>query len=144
MLHGLIVFDSFSTPVFMCLISLLDMHRRALGRDCFRLNFRFLSLNFSQLFQSISSSLQFYSLGYWESNTVLKFNRSNVGEFFWNSKKTVEKRKRKLLSCVYVLCVACVHKTPWNEALSRRSPEVTAKKCTKKAWCTCKVIVLLI
>ena len=32
----------------------------------------------------------------------------------------------------------------WKEAFSRRSHAVTAKKCTKKVWCTCKVVVLLI
>ena len=45
------------------------------------------------------------------------------------------KRKRKLLSCV------SVRDKTWNWALSRRSRATTAKKCKKKAWCTCKVVV---
>ena len=44
----------------------------------------------------------------------------------------------KLLSCVPVL-----NKT-WIQALSRCSRAMAAKKCTKKAWCTWKVVVLLI
>ena len=50
----------------------------------------------------------------------------------------VEEKKRKLLSSVPTL-----NKT-WIQALSRCSRATTAKKCTKKAWCTCKVVVLLI
>ena len=50
----------------------------------------------------------------------------------------IQEKKRKLLSCVPVL-----HKT-WIQAFSRCSRATTAKKCTKKAWCTCKVVVLLI
>ena len=49
-------------------------------------------------------------------------------------------RKRNKISSllVYVLL-----KTR-NWAFSRRSRAKTGKKCTKKAWCTCKVVVLLI
>ena len=50
----------------------------------------------------------------------------------------LQEKKRKLLSCVPVL-----DKT-WIQALSHCSRAMTAKKCTKKAWCTCKVVVLLI
>ena len=72
----------------------------------------------------------------------ISFTSSNVGKCFWswilnNSIKDQEK-KRKLLSCVPVL-----DKT-WIQALSRCSRATTAKKCTKKAWYTCKVVVLLI
>ena len=46
------------------------------------------------------------------------------------------KRKRKLLFCVPVL------EKKWNYALSRCGSETTTKKCTKKAWWTCKVVIL--
>ena len=57
----------------------------------------------------------------------LELNSETVSRF--------RKRIRKSLSCAFAL-----HKS-WNWALSRRSRAVTAKKCTKKAWCTCKVVV---
>ena len=50
----------------------------------------------------------------------------------------VQEKKRKLLSWVPVL-----DKT-WIQAFSRCNRATTAKKCTKKAWCRCKVVVLLI
>ena len=72
----------------------------------------------------------------------ISFTSSNVGKCFysWILKDCikVQEKKRKLLSCVPVL-----DKT-WIQALSRCSRATTAKKCTKKAWCTCKVVVLLI
>ena len=70
------------------------------------------------------------------------FTSSNVGKCFWSwilkDCIKVQEKKRKFLSCVPVL-----DKT-WIQALSRCSRATTAKKCTKKAWCTCKVVVLLI
>ena len=67
---------------------------------------------------------------------------SNVGKCFWSwilkDCINVQEKKRKLLSCVPVL-----DKT-WIQALSRCSRATTAQKCTKKAWCTCIVVVLLI
>ena len=67
---------------------------------------------------------------------------SSVGKCFWNwilkDCIKVQEKKRKLLSCVPVL-----DKT-WIQAFSRCSRATTAKKCTKKVWCTCKVVVLLI
>ena len=42
-----------------------------------------------------------------------------------------------------MFCVPVLDKT-WIQALSRCCRATTAKKCTKKAWCTCKVVVLLI
>ena len=72
----------------------------------------------------------------------VSFTSSNVGKCFWSwilkDCIKVQEKKRKLLSCVPV-----VDKT-WIQALSRCSRATTAKKCTKKAWCTCKVVVLLI
>ena len=72
----------------------------------------------------------------------ISFTSSNVGKCFWSwilkDCIKVQEKKRKLLSCVPVL-----DKT-WIQALSRCSRATTAKKCTKKAWCTCKVVVLLI
>ena len=72
----------------------------------------------------------------------ISFTSSNVGKCFWswilNDCIKVREKKRKLLSCVPVL-----DKT-WIQALSRCSRATTAKKCTKKAWHTCKVVVLLI
>ena len=41
------------------------------------------------------------------------------------------------------LLVYVLHKTR-NKAFPRRSRVKTVKKCTKKVWCTCKVVVLLI
>ena len=128
-------------PVLTGLISLLDMRRRALGPDSVWLNLPFSPPEF----QSISYGL-FY--GYWESKNV-KFNRSNVRKFFWKwilkgLPRSSEKRKRKLLSCVLILRGASVHKTPWNEPLSRRSREVTAKKCTKKRDARAKLLYSLL
>ena len=72
----------------------------------------------------------------------VSFTSSNVGKCFWSwilkDCIKVQEKKRKLLSCVPV-----VDKT-WIQALSRCSRATTAKKCTKKAWCRCKVVVLLI
>ena len=72
----------------------------------------------------------------------ISFTSSNVGKCFWSwilkDCIKVQEKKRKLWSCVPVL-----DKT-WIQALSRCSRATTAKKCTKKAWCTCKVVVLLI
>ena len=72
----------------------------------------------------------------------ISFTSSNIGKCFWSwilkDCIKVQEKKRKLLSCVPVL-----DKT-WIQALSRCSRAMTAKKCTKKAWCTCKVVVLLI
>ena len=72
----------------------------------------------------------------------ISFTSSNAGKRFWSwilkDCIKVQEKKRKLLSCVPVL-----DKT-WIQALSRCSRATTAKKCTKKAWCTCKVVVLLI
>ena len=72
----------------------------------------------------------------------ISFNSSNVGKCFWSwilkDCIKVQEKKRKLLSCVPVL-----DKT-WIQTFSRCSRATTAKKCTKKAWCTCKVVVLLI
>ena len=72
----------------------------------------------------------------------ISFTSSNVGKCFWSwilkDWFKVQEKKRKLWSCVPVL-----DKT-WIQALSRCSRATTAKKCTKKAWCTCKVVVLLI
>ena len=72
----------------------------------------------------------------------ISFTSSNVGKCFWswilNNSIKVQEKKRKMLTCVPVL-----DKT-WIQALSRCSRATTAKKCTKKAWCTCKVVVLLI
>jgi len=48
-----------------------------------------------------------------------------------------------LCSFKTLLLVEVLHKT-WNQAFSRRSGAVTAKKCTKKLCCTCRVVVLLI
>ena len=48
-----------------------------------------------------------------------------------------------LYSFKTLLLVEVLHKT-WNQAFSRRSGAVTAKKCTKKLCCTCRVVVLLI
>ena len=48
------------------------------------------------------------------------------------------KRKKNSSSLVYVLLNTS------NSAFSRRGRAVKAKKCTKKAWCTCRVVVLLI
>ena len=55
------------------------------------------------------------------------------GSWILNNSIKVQEKKRKLLSCVLVL-----DKT-WIQALSRCSRATTAKKCTKKAWCTCKL-----
>ena len=72
----------------------------------------------------------------------ISFTSSNVGKCFWSwilkGCIKVQEKKRKLLSCVPVF-----EKT-WIQALSRCSRATTAKKCTEKAWCTCKVVVLLI
>ena len=72
----------------------------------------------------------------------ISFTSLNVGKCFWSwilkECIKVQEKKRKLLSCFPVL-----DKT-WIQALSRCSRATTAKKCTKKAWCTCKVVVLLI
>ena len=72
----------------------------------------------------------------------ISLTSSNVGKCFCSlilkDCIKVQGKKRKLLSCVPVL-----DKT-WIQALSRCSRATTAKKCTKKAWCTCKVVVLLI
>ena len=72
----------------------------------------------------------------------ISFTSSNVDKCFWSwilmDCIKVQEKKRKLLSCVPVL-----DKT-WIQAFSRCSRATTAKKCTKKAWCTCKVVVLLI
>ena len=72
----------------------------------------------------------------------ISFTSSNVGKCFWSwilkGCIKVQEKKRKLLSCVPVL-----DKT-WIQAFSRCSRATMAKKCTKKAWCTCKVVVLLI
>ena len=72
----------------------------------------------------------------------ISFTSSNVGKCFWSCILKdcikVQEKKRKFLSCVPVL-----EKT-WIQALSRCSRAMTAKECTKKAWCTCKVVVLLI
>ena len=72
----------------------------------------------------------------------ISFTSSNVGKCFWSwilrDSIKLKEKKRKLLSCVPVL-----DKT-WIQALSHCSRAMTAKKCTKKAWCTCKVVVLLI
>ena len=67
------------------------------------------------------------------------FTSSNVGKCFWSwilkDCIKVQEKKRKLLSCVPLL-----DKT-WIQAFSRCSRETTAKKCTKKGWCTCKVVI---
>ena len=72
----------------------------------------------------------------------ISFTSANLGKCFWSwilkDCIKVQGKKRKLLSCVPVL-----DKT-WIQAFSRCSRATTAKKCTKKAWCTCKVVVLLI
>ena len=49
-------------------------------------------------------------------------------------------RKRNKISS---LLVYVLYKTR-NKAFPRRSRVKTVKKCTKKVWCTCKVVVLLI
>ena len=70
----------------------------------------------------------------------ISFTSSNVGKCFWSwilkDCIKVEEKRRKLLSCVPVL-----DKT-WIQALCSRA--TTVKKCTKKARCKCKVVVLLI
>ena len=71
----------------------------------------------------------------------ISFNSSNVGKFFWtwilwDSIELQEKKK----NC----CRVFVFPKTWNKALSRRKRAVTAKKCAKNAWCTCRVVVLLI
>ena len=48
-------------------------------------------------------------------------------------------KRGKILS----LLVQVLHDT-WNSTFSRRSRAQTAKKFTKKVWCSCKVVVLLI
>ena len=72
----------------------------------------------------------------------ISFTSSKVGKCFWSwilkDCIKVQEKKRKLLSCVPVL-----DKT-WIQAFSRCSRATTAKKCAKKAWCTCIVVVLLI
>ena len=72
----------------------------------------------------------------------ISFTSSNVGKCFWSwilkDCIKVQEKKRKFLSFVPVL-----DKT-WIQALSRCSRAMTAKKCTKKACCTCKVVVFLI
>ena len=45
--------------------------------------------------------------------------------------------RNNLLSIVYVLCYT------WRWKVSRFSRAVTAKKCAKKTWCLCKVVVLV-
>ena len=40
-----------------------------------------------------------------------------------------------------MFCVPVLEKK-WNYALSRSGSETTTKKCTKKAWWTCKVVIL--
>ena len=72
----------------------------------------------------------------------ISFSSSNFGKCFWSwilmDCIKVQEKKRKLLSCVPVLDKTRI------QALSCCSRATTAKKCTKKAWCTCKVVVLLI
>ena len=49
-------------------------------------------------------------------------------------------KRREVCSLRYVYAL---HKTSF-EGISRRTRAVTAKKCTKKVCCTCKVVFLLI
>ena len=69
----------------------------------------------------------------------ISFNSSNLGNFIWSwiLKDCIEAQKKKK---VVALCTRPPQKV--NQAFTRRSHTVTAKKCTKKAWCTCKVVVL--
>ena len=65
---------------------------------------------------------------------------SNVGELrsdFLGTAHKFRKRKKNSSSLVYIL-----HEAK-NQAFSRRSRAATATKCTKKAWCTCKIVVLV-
>ena len=71
----------------------------------------------------------------------ISLSSSNAGKFIWRwiLKDCIEvkERKRKSLSCVFF---------PRDKSEIRHFHVVvivTAKKCTKKAWCTCKVVVLL-
>ena len=68
---------------------------------------------------------------------------SNVGEFFrsWILKDFIQLRKRKRKSFI---CVDILHNREISHFHVVRSRATTAKKCTKKVWCTCKVVVLLI
>ena len=62
------------------------------------------------------------------SNFIANIPSRSIRQFFWSwiLKDCMKvQRKRKSLSCVHLL-----HKT-WNQALSRRSRAVTAKKCRK-------------
>ena len=64
---------------------------------------------------------------------------SNVGEFLWSCLLGLKRESKNSSSLVYILHITC------DRAFSRRSRRaVTATNCTKKAWCTCRVVVLLI
>ena len=65
----------------------------------------------------------------------------NASKIFWSwiSICHIQVHKEKeFCDCLHVYVL---HKT-WNQAFSPGSRAVTVKKCTKKASCTCKVVVL--
>ena len=78
-------------------------------------------------------------------------NSPNASNFFFltlNSNGLCQNSgKEKGSRCLGFTSLTCIHilKKTWNWVYSDRSRAMTAKKCTnKKAWCTCRVVVLLI